>query len=409
MIMIWIWSLVFDISMFQILALYLDFEDAKNILVSHELLVKKLHQHGVSNKSCNLIKHYLKDRSFFVDVQGERSEIKPLGNVSVVQGSKNSSFLYTAYNIEVVYLPRLMKNEDDFEVITGEKLNKHNNIAHDVVQYIDDSNNSIGGENAAELLDYTEDYHKLLVSYYQANKLHINKEKTTFMLVSHNELQGRRFELKVSSTESIKDDLAVKVLGWWVAPNGHMTYHLNKIRGQVCLNIAKLKPYLGYLSMKERRELIYAKALSIVKYGLELYFGQPQIVKNNLSALMMRGNRAIFGRPLPLDTNTEWICNQIGVKTPRQLIIEAALKTIHRVVNNQKPPHLFNQLEFPRLFRQVTSIKVADAPRTIRCRRSTLYKSVRQFNQLHPSLKYCHPKLFKEAIERRNILEVPDD
>ena len=31
--LIWIWSLVFDIPMIQILALYLDFEDAKNIHV----------------------------------------------------------------------------------------------------------------------------------------------------------------------------------------------------------------------------------------------------------------------------------------------------------------------------------------------------------------------------------------
>ena len=65
-----------------------------------------------------------------------------------------------------------------FEIfaLTGDKLNEHKNIAHDVVQYIEDSNNSIGGENATELLDYTEDYHKLLVNYYKANKLHINEE-----------------------------------------------------------------------------------------------------------------------------------------------------------------------------------------------------------------------------------------
>ena len=33
LILIWIWSLVFDTPMFQILALYLDFEGAKNIHV----------------------------------------------------------------------------------------------------------------------------------------------------------------------------------------------------------------------------------------------------------------------------------------------------------------------------------------------------------------------------------------
>ena len=378
-------------------------------LVSHKLLVKKLKHHGVGSKSCKLIEHFLKDRSYFVDVQGEKSMIQPLGDISVVQGSKNSSFLYTAYNIEVVYLPKLMCKECDFEDVTGEKLKLHKDIEHDVIQYIDNSNNSIGGKNATELISYTEDYHKLLVAYYRANKLHINEEKTTFMVVSHNENPGTRFELKVTEKETIKDDLAVKVLGWWVAPNGQMNYHLNKIRGQVCHNIAKIKPYLSYMSIKERKVLIYSKALSVASYGLELYIGQNQCVKNSLSALFMRGNRAIYGRPLPADTNTEWICSQIGVKTPKQLIIEAALKTIHRVVNCQKPPQLYNFLEFPRFFRKASNIQVVNAPRTIRCRRSTIYKSVRQFNQLHPSLKYCHPKLFKSIIEKRNILEVPDD
>ena len=124
---------------------------------------------------------------------------------------------------------------------------------------------------------------------------------------------------------------------------------------------------------------------------------------------MMRGNRAIYGRPLPLDTKSEWICGQIGVKTPKQLVIEAALKNIHKIVNHQKPPHLFKMLEFPRLFRRAASISTINAPRTIKCRRSTIYKLVKYFNQLHPSLKYCHPKLFKKVIEKRSILEIPDD
>ena len=36
--MIWIWSLVFDITMIQILALFLDFEGAKSIHV-HQVLI----------------------------------------------------------------------------------------------------------------------------------------------------------------------------------------------------------------------------------------------------------------------------------------------------------------------------------------------------------------------------------
>ena len=38
MILIWIWSLVFDIPMIKVLALYLDFEGAKNIHILKVLI-----------------------------------------------------------------------------------------------------------------------------------------------------------------------------------------------------------------------------------------------------------------------------------------------------------------------------------------------------------------------------------
>ena len=52
-----------------------------------------------------------------------------------------------------MFLPFLMKNNEDFSEVTGENLHKHKNITHNDVQYIDDSNNSIGGANSRNLLN----------------------------------------------------------------------------------------------------------------------------------------------------------------------------------------------------------------------------------------------------------------
>ena len=80
----------------------------------------------------------------------------------------------------------------------------------------------------------------------------------------------------------------------------------------------------------------------------------------------MRGNRAIYGMPLPADTSTEWICNQINVKTPRELITELAIKTIHRIITTQNPPEIFKKIRF---FRKVSVVKASNGPRTTPCRR----------------------------------------
>ena len=131
--------------------------------------------------------------------------------------------------------------------------------------------------------------------------------------------------------------------------------------------------------------------------------GQHETVKDKLTAIYMRGNRAIHGGYLPFDTNNDFIYSQIGVKSARQLIVQESLKTIHKVINYQCPPEIYKMIRFPRRFRTVSNIGVKIPPRTKRCRRAPLYKAIRQFDSLHNSLKYCHPKIFKRIIEKRKI------
>ena len=51
-------------------------------------------------------------------------------------------------------------------------------------------------------------------------------------------------------------------------------------------------------------------------------------MKDKLTALFMRGNRAIPGDPVPLKTKNECICGKIDVKTMQQLLIESVVKLI---------------------------------------------------------------------------------
>ena len=98
----------------------------------------------------------------------------------------------------------------------------------------------------------------------------------------------------------------------------------------------------------------------------------------------------------------------IGVKTPRQMMAEAAAKAMHSVVNTQQPPELYKMLLFPRHFRKAAKIGLKTYPRTKKCRRSIFYKALAQFNDLPDDLKYTHPKMFKRLVKKRRIREVPD-
>ena len=123
----------------------------------------------------------------------------------------------------------------------------------------------------------------------------------------------------------------------------------------------------------------------------------------------MKANTAIYGLPIPFKTKNEYICRKIGMKTPRQLILQASVKFMHKVVNTQMPPEIFNHLIFPRRFRKNAKLHTKRVPNTKRGKRSTIYKSLSLFNALHSSLKFVHPKVFKKLIEKRKIMEIPDD
>ena len=129
-----------------------------------------------------------------------------------------------------------------------------------------------------------------------------------------------------------------------------MLHHLDKIRGSIYNELGTLKPYMNYMTLKERREIVYSKALGISNYGLGLYIGQLEQVKDKITSIYMRANRQIYNQPLPLKTKNIWICKKIGVKTPRQMITDAGLKFIHSVVNKQMPPEIFKLLKFPKRF-----------------------------------------------------------
>ena len=134
-------------------------------IISHNLLIEKIKHHGIHPTSLNLLKSFLGERNYFVEVQGYRSVFKNQGKVSVIQGSKNSRFLYTAFSIEVVLVPKIMDIPKFFKEIPDENLSNHKNINHDICQYVDDSSNLIGGNSLKELTDYTEEYFSLLKTF----------------------------------------------------------------------------------------------------------------------------------------------------------------------------------------------------------------------------------------------------
>ena len=121
-------------------------------------------------------------------------------------------------------------------------------------------------------------------------------------MVTKSRETNKRLKIVLQNGEQIEDDLAIKLLGWWTTPNGSMNHHIDKIRGNVYNALAQLKPFMKFMNLKERKDMVYSKALGIASYGLGLYLGQSELIKDRLTAIYMRANRQIFHQPLPMKT-----------------------------------------------------------------------------------------------------------
>ena len=152
--------------------------------VDHGILIKKLKYHGITDEAANLLSSFLKDRQYFVEVQGFRSDLKTALNVSVIQGSKLASLLYTIYTSEIPAIHKIMNNPDLYKEVTGKKIPIFNDIVHLTTSYVDDSSSVVGANDSEEFEKYVQGYFHLLNAFYSVNILKLNGDKTKMMMVA---------------------------------------------------------------------------------------------------------------------------------------------------------------------------------------------------------------------------------
>ena len=265
-------------------------------LVDHKLLLRKLEFYGVKNSAIELLEDFLNNRKIFTQVQGFNSEIKDSENCSVIQGSKLTVFLHTIFLIEIPLIPKLMRDAQLIETLLELKIPQYYGIGYFVNQYIDDSTNIIGCSNKVELQNYLKSYHEVLEEYYKANKLKLNSEKTKIIVTKakNNTNDRSPVEFKTAEGETIREDNAIRILGFLKNNRDSYDSHLGQINGRVCKVLSEIRPYLKHMNLKTRRETIYAKAASLLLYGSELFTGQTEWTQRKITSILIKCNREIY-------------------------------------------------------------------------------------------------------------------
>ena len=213
----------------------------------------------------------------------------------MIQGSKLSSVLYNIYTNEIPLLYKLI-NENIYETLTFEKINKFTNVDHTTVNFVDDSTSIITFKNGNDIKSYIESYFKLLLSFYNANRLKLNSDKTNLLLVNKpkHDIYTKNFTF-LAGQFIIKTKKVIKILGIFIRKDLKMDTQVGNLCSELHNRINNIRNISKFTSFKIRLNFVNAFVLGKLIYALPLYMGLNLNLQNRLHKVLMTAARAAIG------------------------------------------------------------------------------------------------------------------
>merc|ERR1712240_111360 len=269
-----------------------------------------------------------------------------MGNViqslpcSVIQGSKLSALLYTIYINEVTVLHKLM-GSDLYGQITKTIPIKSETIKHDIIQYVDDTNNVIYGNNAEEIENYSNAYFRLIESFYDINRLKLNPDKSRLMVVCRPNRRGeiRNFVLKAGDY-IIEQREKIKVLGVLFTSGLSTHANISNIISKVNLRMYTMKEAFKFANKNSKIIFLKSMVISIIRYCSPILIDSEVKILDKLQTQLMKCTRPILGIS-SFKMSTLQIMAELRILTVQQMIMGESIQFIHKVLTNKAPGVIF--------------------------------------------------------------------
>ena len=187
------------------------------------------------------------------------------------------------YIQKVPLLHKLLEDKEWVEEKLKVKPEEYKHIVHEMVNFVDDSNNMISFEDETDANHYINRFFDVLKHYYTLNKLKINPEKTNLLIIAKPAMKERNKDIRIV-TEKNEDDVypkkQIRVLGWEMNSRLSMDSSLQKITGRIKAIMSKVKEITPYMTEKLRLLFANSYLISQLNYGIQFYVAENQKTKN---------------------------------------------------------------------------------------------------------------------------------
>ena len=343
--------------------------------IDHEVLLSRLQSRiGIVGKALKWLTSYIKNRSYLVQVHGEKSSTYDV-KFGVPQGSVLGPILFCIYMLPL-----------------GDILRRHKVQFH---QYADDLQLylSFSSDNHQAVVSKIENCVEEVQSWLETNFLKMNKDKTEIMFIrSKRALDGGMPNSLKICGEQVEVTSALRNLG--AVFDSHMTMENNvmKVCQSANFQLRKIAFLKGYLTQDSLRTLVQSFVISRIDYSNSLLVGLPEYQLQRLQRVQNHAARVIAGTAgCSSVTQTLMALHWLPV---RQRIVFKLACFVYKVLNGLAPSYLDDLVTS---YQPSRALRSAEDKTLIAGRKTRTTAGDRAFSAAAPSVWNALPRGLREA------------
>merc|ERR1712115_334573 len=274
-------------------------------------------------------------------------------------------------------------------------------IKHDIIQYVDDTNNVIFGNNAEEIEKYSNGDFKLIEGFYTINRLKLNPDKTRLVVVyrPNKREEVKNFVLKAGDY-IIEQKEKIKVLGIYFTSGLSNHANILNIISKVNYRMYTIREAFKFSNKKSKIIFVKSMVISIIRYCSPILIDSDVKMIDKLQTLLMKCTRPILGFA-SYKLSTLQIMAELRIQTVHQMIIRETIQFIHKVLIRKAPGVIFNlftQSNLPNV-RGVRKFRVKNVHKSNRVTNSLFYRAVYLYNCLDNDVRNYKPKQMSKYLQ----------
>lgn len=332
-------------------------------LVDHRLLLQKLEGYGVRGLSLEWFRSFLSDRQQYVVVGGSKSEQRSV-TAGVPQGSILGPLLFNLF-------------VNDLPLCTGAK----------VVMYADDTTAIISATSIDELMIRANNVLSELSSWFKANHLVLNIEKTNVMLFKCTFLNDFSLSINDQPLQTVKSS---KILGLMLDDELKFNNHVDNLLSKLSSATFALRSLRYSVSMAVLIMAYRAFFESLLRYCIQFYGASTRLP--DVLLVQKRAIRVMFRLSHHESCRNYFRDNKL--LTVVSMYIQSLLFHVFKHLNTYER----NQDVHAYYTRNRNDIRI-DTPSNARFAKSAMYRSRILFNKLPIHIRELNNiRQFKTAI-----------